>query len=216
MSMSSPDLIKNVKPNLKREVIKYKVLLVFSSLLIIFGFLGFILSSLLTSTNDFESFPTIVIFPIICFFCFPVGGTLTGAFKIRLSKVKYIYDLSEKLNGFDSILIERFFSNTFIKEIDKLLFVQKLIATGNLPNHEIVANVLVAKKVLRISEADARQQYAEYMCIKNGTYVPPINVTSSDIFPEIAAEIITHCPGCGALIEENGSNFCQYCGRRLK
>lgn len=86
--------------------------------------------------------------------------------------------------------------------------VKKCIEVGLLSDYEVVADVVVAKKSLAMSDEDATAAYDAYIAVAmpNTALVEMLREKSSPAF----------CSSCGAPVENSSSKYCQYCGAKLR
>ena len=83
-----------------------------------------------------------------------------------------------------------------------------IIAGGALPDYEIVADKVVAKKSLALSDKKAEEMYGEFVARVNSVAAVSVAVRAEEKVP-------THCPSCGAPVVRDGAKFCESCGVRL-
>ena len=84
-----------------------------------------------------------------------------------------------------------------------------IIAGGALPpDYEIVADKVVAKKSLALSDKKAEEMYGEFVARANSVAAVSVAVRAEEKVP-------THCPACGAPVVRDGAKFCESCGVRL-
>lgn len=192
---------KYVKPDMDKKVKSYTALSVFGFILGIAGFVSFALFGILVVVRfGFEYFPYIV----IPFVCFPAGMATGMVSLAKKAQFKALLGVAEQIKQYDRVLIVKLVpsaAGTYFAS-DYVLLIKKLIETKNLEGYEVVADVVVAKTELHVSEYDAKQEYEEYVKLQNG------------IVEE--EEVITECPSCGAPVENLDAKFCQYCGKILK
>lgn len=84
-----------------------------------------------------------------------------------------------------------------------------IIAGGALPDYEIVADKVVAKKSLALSDKKAEEMYGEFVARVNSVMTVPGAAGAAE------EKVPTHCPSCGAPVVRDGAKFCESCGVRL-
>ena len=84
-----------------------------------------------------------------------------------------------------------------------------IIEGGALPDYEIVAGKVVAKKSLALSDKAAEEMYGEFVARVNSVMTVPGAAGAAE------EKVPTHCPSCGAPVVRDGAKFCESCGVRL-
>lgn len=90
---------------------------------------------------------------------------------------------------------------------------QALIDTGNLSGYHIVADVMMVKDGVEISEQEALAEYElkynPYIAARMGAAPPPqvpLNLTNT---------AASACPYCGETINDAAPRFCPHCGKKI-
>lgn len=144
--------------------------------------------------------------PFAGFICGGVTGAVCGT---KRASCAAVIDILDRVEQSDKQVIFALASTTdashqnLIKSI-----VVKAVAEGLLPDYEIVADKVIAKKSLALHEEEAERLYNEFMTVAN-----PQSVYVGMVAEEKSA-LPAFCPNCGAPVEGKGK-FCQYCGARL-
>lgn len=179
----SPDkLDKVIRPGMRGYASTQKTLSILCFVGIFVFFFGFGLAAFaLVGSGRFH--PS-VIFLIMAGFI--TCGVLAGVFASRSAHANAVVHLMDKVEQCEKISIRTLCPQN-CSESDTVYLVKRLIDTGNLPNHVLWEDRLVAKRGLEITPEDLGY------------------VTVSQ------PKKLGKCPNCGANMTENG---CEYCGYR--
>lgn len=202
----NPPTIDTVVPNARKKHKIFGIAVYCCIALIAASFISFAAVGIATVTTMGK---INMFFAMIPFFGFVLGGALLSVFSTKRARLAGLVNLLDRVESSDySVLV----SLSPVAEAAYMTrtaeTVKKCVAQGLLPDYEIVADVVVAKKSIAMSDADAKTAYDDYIALAmpNAAYVDMVRDESKPAF----------CPSCGAPTGDGNGKFCQYCGAKLR
>lgn len=162
---------------------------------------------------------------IVGFFLMPVSFFCSALLSTRLAGMRKIIAIRDMILSQDKVLIYQLCGD--LNDMQTIMIINKLIATGNLEGYVIIGNVMVAKASLYISEEDAREEYSHmrFGVKDDDNDKPSDRFVQSGSLSEYAQKHYDNvsaatgekeeCPYCHAAVN-SGDMFCKQCGSRLK
>lgn len=184
----NPPTLNTVVPNARKKHKIFGIAVYCCIALIAASFISFAAVGIATVTTMGK---ISMFFAMIPFFGFVLGGALLSVFSTKRARLAGLVNLLDRVESSDySVLV----SLSPVAEAAYMTrtaeTVKKCVAQGLLPDYEIVADVVVAKKSIAMSDADAKTAYDDYIALAmpNAAYVDMVRDESKPAF----------CPSCGA------------------
>lgn len=162
---------------------------------------------------------------LIGFFLMPASFFCSALLSTRLAKMRQIASIRDMILSQDKLLIYQLCSD--LNNMQTIMIIQKLIATGNLEGYVIIGNIMVAKTSLYISEEEAQDEYSRMRFgVKDDDNDKPSDTfAQAGSLSEYAQKRYDNvsaatgdgkkCPHCHADVNADDM-FCKECGSRLK
>ena len=145
----------------------------------------------------------------IPFACFAAGAFVMPFAMAKKNFYRQLCAVADRIECADSTVIASLAADLSPAAEDAArITVGAIIAGGALPDYEIVADKVVAKKSLTLSDKKAEEMYGEFVARANSVAAVSVAVRAEEKVP-------THCPSCGAPVVRDGAKFCESCGVRL-
>ena len=187
--LSTVDFENVVAENMrdKAKALKRRASMFFAGIFIcFFSFAGF---GFLAS---FTGGLTVILIPLVMV-GFVVCGILSGTTTAKYQAARQMVSLMDQIEACDRIAVDDLIM-PFAGSREIAYAVALLMRHGNLAEYELIANKLVAKKSLHLSAEDITEE--------------------GDVVVRKKEPEVVKCPSCGG--NPGDSNYCPYCGCRLK
>lgn len=144
-----------------------------------------------------------IMFPF-AFILVPFGAIALMIVISKMNKYNIMVKIIDYIKNKDKVVIVTILG--YNKNGSQLL--QNLIDSGYLENYHIVADVVIVKNELMMTEQEAMEEYSKY--------ANPALASSYGLPMPLQVNNFVNCPKCNKLIDINSTNFCPNCGEKLK
>lgn len=202
--------VPKIGRNIRKKKTIYTVWATFTAVLAGLSFLSamvmMIVRMSLESGLDIPVFYTFIPFILfaVCIVCIPLSLTM---------KQKYtsLVALLDKLQESEKAVIASFAASASSAAVSYVrTAADAMMRAGLLPDHEIVADKVIAKKSAHVSEAEAERMYEDYLAA-----AMPATLAVNLLREDRADKLPKFCPNCGAPVTNTSAKFCESCGVRL-
>lgn len=193
--ISWQSVLDAVKPNVSGLAQKYKTLRTVFIIGIAVFFVAFAVCGF-TAAMNFNF--TVILIPFFGFGACGVGMAICASKEMVYRRLN---EIIEQVKGYDKVLIPKLISTQ--SEAEMTAIVRKLIETGNLPDYRLVADIMVAKEEVFVSETEAREEYDRFKGVSTSSY-------ERKDYSDTGA--YKYCPSCGNRCNAD-DRYCSKCGR---
>lgn len=201
--------VQKIGKNIRKKKKAYTVWATFTFALAALSFLSAMVMMIVRMSSEDLEMPIIYTFiPFIafavCIVCIPLSLTLKQKYTVQVA-------LLDRVQSSEKAVIASFSASPSQAAVSSVQSaVEGMIDAGLLPDHEIVAGKVVARKDAQVSEDEAERMYEDYLAA-----TMPATLAVNLMREERADKMPKFCPNCGAPVTNTSAKFCESCGVRL-
>lgn len=201
--------VQKIGKNIRKKKKAYTVWATFAFVLAALSFLSAMAMMIVRMSSEDLEMPIIYTFIpfiafVVCVVCLPISLMLKQKYTVQVA-------LLDRVQSSEKAVIASFSASPSQAAVSSVQSaVEGMIDAGLLPDHEIVAGKVVARKDAQVSEDEAERMYEDYLAA-----TMPATLAVNLMREERADKMPKFCPNCGAPVTNTSAQFCESCGVRL-
>lgn len=201
--------VQKIGKNIRKKKKAYTVWATFAFVLTALSFLSAMVMMIVRMSSEDLEMPIIYTFIpfiafVVCVVCLPLSLMLKQKYTVQVA-------LLDRVQSSEKAVIASFSASPSQAAVSSVQSaVEGMIDAGLLPDHEIVAGKVVARKDAQVSEDEAERMYEDYLAA-----TMPATLAVNLMREERADKMPKFCPNCGAPVTNTSAQFCESCGVRL-